>query len=135
MVSVNTIIVAGHLGAEPEERRTVAGKLVCNFRIATNRWDTKAEAEVADWHNVVVFDRQAESCVKFLHKGSAVLIEGRLSSNHWDGQDGKKNTRWEIIASRVTFLGTPRGAEAKAGPPGPSGQRDPSGFAPEAVPF
>ncbi len=139
MVSVNTIIIGGHLGAEPEERRTPAGKLVCNFRLATNRWDAKAETEVADWHNVVAFERQAENCIKFLRKGSAVLIEGRLASHQWDGPDGKKNTRWEIFAHRVTFLGASRAAEARGEPavgsaPSYSG-REAAGFAPEAVPF
>ena len=138
MVSVNTIIIGGHLGAEPEERRTLAGKLVCNFRLATNRWDAKTESEVTDWHNVVVFERQAENCVKYLRKGAAVLIEGRLTSHHWDGPDGKKNTRWEIIANRVTFLGSSKAAEAQgeAGAGAPAyAVRETSGFSPDAVPF
>lgn len=139
MVSVNTIIVGGHLGGEPEERRTATGKLVCNFRLASNRWDAKTDSEVADWHSVVAFERQAENCIKFLRKGSAVLVEGRLNSSHWDGPDGKKNTRWEIVATRVSFLGAPRGgAEGRAVPGGaaaPQPSREPTGFAPEAVPF
>lgn len=139
MVSVNSIIVAGHLGAEPEERRTAAGKLVCNFRMATNRWETKTETEVADWHNVVAFERQAENCIKYLRKGAAVLVEGRLTSHHWDAPDGKKNTRWEIVASRVSFLGSSRSPEGRSEAPvaatSPYGAREAQGFAPEVVPF
>lgn len=103
--SVNSIILGGHLGADPEERRTAAGKLVCNLRLATNRWDSRTDEPVTDWHTVVAYEKQAENCVKYLRKGSALLVEGRLTQRDWTSSDGKKQTRHEVIASRVTFVG------------------------------
>lgn len=137
MISVNTIILGGNLGADPEERRTASGKLVCNFRLATNRWDSRTEESTADWHSIVVYDKQAENCAKYLRKGSPVLVEGRLAQREWDGPDGKKRTTFEVIANRVTFLGTGRGAVperlevAAERPP----QREGRPFATDAVPF
>jgi single-strand DNA-binding protein len=116
MVSVNTVILGGHLGADPEERRTSGGKLVCSFRLATNRWDTKTQADVADWHTVLAWEKQAENCMKYLKKGAAVLVEGRILVSRWEDADGKKQSKHEISASRVTFLGQPRGSsEWRAG--------------------
>lgn len=111
MNSVNMVVLSGRLGAPPEEKKTAANKSVCNFRMATNRWDPRTESEVADWHTVVCFDRQAELCVKHLVKGSPVLVEGRLAVRQWDGADGKKQSRVEIVANRVSFLGAPPKAE------------------------
>ena len=105
MVSVNTIILGGHLGADPEEKRGASGKLLCTFNLAVNRWDSRAEGEVVDWHSIVAFDKQAESCVRYLRKGSAVLVEGRVVTSKWEAPDGKRQTRYEVQASRVAFLG------------------------------
>jgi single-strand DNA-binding protein len=108
MVTVNTVFLGGHLGGPPEEKRLPSGKLLCTFRMATNRWDARGEAEVADWHTVLVWERQAEQCIKYLRKGSPVLVEGRISMRQWDSSDGKKHTSAEIVASRVSFLGSGR---------------------------
>ncbi len=137
MISVNSIILGGNLGADPEERRTASGKLVCNFRIATNRWDARAEETTADWHSIVVYDKHAEPCVKFLRKGSPVLVEGRLAQREWEGQDGKKRTTYEVIANRVSFLGTGRGAapERLEVVADKAQQRDARPFVADAVPF
>jgi len=141
MVSINTIIIGGHLGAAPEDRHAASGKQVCHFTVATNRWDAKTQAEVADWHHVIVFERQAEACLKYLQKGSAVIVEGRLTTNQWVGADGKKNTRYEILANRVNFLGSSKGTDGRGepghGPRSGSGfaSQEPPGFSPEAVPF
>jgi single-strand DNA-binding protein len=105
MNSVNMVVLSGRLGAPPEEKKTSGSKMMAIFRMATNRWDPKTESETADWHSIVCFDKQAELCVKHLTKGSAVLVEGRLVVRQWDGSDGKKQSRPEIIANRVTFLG------------------------------
>ncbi len=118
MNSVNMVVLSGRLGAPPEEKKTAGSKIMATFRMATNRWDPKTESETADWHSIVCFDKQAELCVKHLTKGSAVLIEGRLVVRQWDGQDGKKQSRSEVIASRVTFLGAPAGARAESHGPG-----------------
>lgn len=114
MVSINTVILGGHLGADPEEKRLPNGKLLCSFRLAVNRWESKTEEEVVDWHSVVAFERQAEVCLKYLRKGAPVLIEGRLHVRQWDGADGKKQTRCEVTATRVSFLGSRATGEARS---------------------
>jgi single-strand DNA-binding protein len=118
MVSINMIVVGGHLGADPESRVTSQGKQMCTFKLATNRWDSKTQSEEVDWHAVTVFDKTAENCLKYLRKGSPVLVEGRLQSRHWDAPDGKKQTRWEVVGMRVSFLGQPRSASQEAAPKG-----------------
>ncbi len=140
MVSVNTVIIGGHLGADPEDKRTQSGKLMCKFNVATSRWDTKSQAEATDWHTVVVWEKQAENCLKYLSKGAPVLIEGRLVVNQWEGSDGKKLSKHEISASRVSFLGrkrdgVPRAAEGDdAAGDGRSTRGLGAGFA-DAIPF
>lgn len=127
MVSINTVFIGGHLGADPEDRRTASGKLMASFRLATNRWDSHKESEITEWYSIVCWEKQAEHCLKYLRKGSAVLVEGRLTERQWDGPDGKRNFKTEIIASRVSFLGSPRGA-------GPAPSATPVEVTVEAVP-
>lgn len=108
MSSVNMVVLGGRLGADPEERKTAAGKSVLTFRIASNRWDSKAAAEVADWFSIVVFDKEADSAAKVLKKGVSVLVEGRLQVNEWTDKDGKKSSRVEVYANRVNVLSFPK---------------------------
>lgn len=102
MPSMNRVILAGHLGHDPELRQ--AGETpVCNFSLATNE-GTK-DKERTEWHRIVVFGKQAENCSKYLTKGRAVFLEGRIQSRSYEGKDGQKKTSFEIIADRVQFLG------------------------------
>ncbi len=107
MVSVNKMIVIGNLGTEPEMRFTPNGRPVTSFAVATNWRYTTAEGErkeETEWFTVVTWGRLAEQCNQFLTKGRLVYLEGRLRSHSWDGQDGQKHFRNEIVASRVSFL-------------------------------
>ncbi len=107
MVSVNKIIIIGNLGSEPEMRFTPNGNPVTSFRVATNWRYTTAEGErkeETEWFTVVTWNRLAEQCNQFLTKGRLVYAEGRLRTRSWDGQDGQKHFRNEIIANKVTFL-------------------------------
>jgi single-strand DNA-binding protein len=103
MPSYNLSIVAGHLGHDPSVRQIEGGKAVCNFSLATN--DGSKEKPETNWHNIVVWDKQAESCAKYLKKGGAALVEGRLRNRKYKGKDGAEKTVTEIVASRVQFLG------------------------------
>lgn len=74
--------------------------------VATNRvWKDKngAKQESTDYHNVVVFGRQAETVKQYLHKGNGVFVEGRIQTRSWDAPDGSKKYRTEIIAERIQF--------------------------------
>lgn len=106
MLSVNCVVLGGHVGATPEMKVSAQGKSVCNFRLATNRWDARTEQSVADWHTIIVFEKLAETCVRFLKKGSPVIVEGRVQVRQWDADDGKRQTKTEIVAFRVNFLGS-----------------------------
>jgi single-strand DNA-binding protein len=107
MVSVNKITVIGNLGNEPEMRFTPSGRPVTSFRVATNWRYTTPEGErkeETEWFTVVAWGRLAEQCNQFLTKGRLVYIEGRLRMRTWEGQDGQRRARNEIVADRVKFL-------------------------------
>lgn len=103
---LNKALVIGNLTRDPEMKSLPSGIQVTSFSVATNRtWKDKngAKQESVDYHNIVVFGRQAETVAQYLRKGSSVLVEGRMQTRSWDGTDGKKNYRTEIVADRVQF--------------------------------
>ena len=103
---LNKALIIGNLTRDPELRSLPSGIQVASFSVATNRvWKDKngAKQESTDYHNIVVFGKQAETVNQYLKKGASVLIEGRMQTRSWDGQDGKKNYRTEVIADRVQF--------------------------------
>jgi single-strand DNA-binding protein len=107
MASLNKVMIIGNLGSEPEMRFTTNGNPVTSFRVATNWGYTTAEGErkqETEWFTVVAWNKLAEQCNQFLTKGRLVYTEGRLRTRVWEGQDGQKHYRTEIIANRVTFL-------------------------------
>ena len=102
---LNKAFVIGNLTRDPEMRAMPSGIQVTSFSVATNRvWKDKngAKQEAADFHNVVVFGKQAETAAQYLKKGSNVLVEGRMQTRSWE-TDGKKNYKMEIVADRVQF--------------------------------
>jgi len=107
MASLNKVMIIGNLGSEPEMRFTPNGNPVTSFSVATNWVYTTSEGErkqETEWFTVVAWNKLAEQCNQFLTKGRLVYAEGRLHTRTWEGQDGQKHYRTEIIASRVTFL-------------------------------
>ena len=115
---LNKVFVYGNLTRDPELRSLPSGMSVASFGIATNRvWTSKEgkREENTEFHNIVVFGRQADTVAQYLKKGSAALIEGRLQTRSWDAQDGTKRSRTEIVADRVQF-GPKSGSGAGGGP-------------------
>lgn len=109
---LNKAIVAGNLTRDPELRSLPSGAKVTNFSLATNRFwkDQNGQRQQStDYHNVVVFGRQAETAAQYLKKGSQALVEGRMQTRSWDDQSGQKKYRTEIVADRVQF-GNPAGS-------------------------
>jgi len=103
---LNKAIIIGNLTRDPELKSLPSGMQVTSFSVATNRvWKDKngSKQENTDYHNIVVFGRQAETSAQYLKKGASVLIEGRIQTRSWDGADGKKNYRTEIVADTVQF--------------------------------
>lgn len=113
----NRAIVIGNLTRDPELRSLPSGIQVATIGVATNRvWKDKngAKQESTDFHNVVVFGRQAEISAQYLRKGSSILVEGRMQTRSWDGTDGQKKYRTEIVADRIQFGPRPAGGAATA---------------------
>ena len=105
-------MVFGNLTRDPEARALPSGGQVCSFGLATNRVYKKADgtkAEQTEFHNIVVFGRQAETCAQYLKKGSSAYVEGRLQTRTWEGEKGKQY-KTEIIAERVQFGPRPGGS-------------------------
>lgn len=111
---LNKAMLYGNLTRDPELKALPSGQQVCSFSLATNRVyndrDGKRQ-EATDYHNVVVFGKQAENCAKYLAKGNSAYVEGRLQTRSWD-KDGQKQYRTEVIADRVQF--GPKGSGSSA---------------------
>ena len=115
---LNKVIIIGNLTRDPELKSLPSGIQVANIGVATNRvWKDKDgnKQENTEFHNVVIFGRQAETTSQYLKKGSSVLIEGRLQTRSWeDKETGKKLYRTEIIAEAVQFGPRKEGGSAGA---------------------
>lgn len=113
---LNKAMIYGNLTRDPEMKALPSGMNVTSFSLATNRVyndrDGKRQ-EQTDYHNIVVFGRQAETVNQYLKKGSAALVEGRLQTRSWD-KDGVKQYRTEVVADRIQF-GPRAGGDAATG--------------------
>jgi single-strand DNA-binding protein len=108
MASVNKVILVGNLGKDPEVRYTPGGQAVAKFPVATtDNWTDQSgqRQEKTEWHNVVVWGKQAETCGQYLAKGRQVYLEGAIRSRSYDDRDGNKRYITEVVAQRVQFLG------------------------------
>ena len=123
---INKAMVFGNLTRDPELRALPSGMNVASFSIATNRVfkdrDGKKQ-EQTDFHNIVVFGRQADTVSQYLKKGSSAYVEGRMQTRSWDGKDGEKKYRTEVVADRVQF--GPRSSGSGGGPKGSDDQSMP----------
>mgnify|MGYP000318295318 CR=1 FL=1 len=112
-MNLNKVIIIGRLTRDPELRTTPQGQQVASFGVATNRvWTNQngERQEKTEFHNVVVWRKLAEICGQYLSKGQLVMVEGRLETRSWEGQDGIKRSRTEIIAENMQM--GPRAANA-----------------------
>jgi single-strand DNA-binding protein len=104
---LNKAMIVGNLTRDPEVKNLPSGISVCQFSLATNRvYKDKdgGKQESTDYHNIVVFGRQADTCGQYLKKGQTAMIEGRIQTRSWDDQaTGQKKSRTEIVADRVQF--------------------------------
>lgn len=112
-MSFHTIIIVGNLGRDPEMRFLPSGQPVTSFSMASSRSYTNSQGEKIDetlWFRVSVFGKAAETCNQYLHKGSKVLVEGRLQADKngspriWTRQDGTPGASFEVTSSTVRFL-------------------------------
>ena len=110
----------GNLTRDPELRALPSGMNVCSFAVATNRVYRDREGkkqEQTDFHNIVVFGRQADTVAQYLKKGSSVYVEGRIQTRSWDDKtSGEKRYRTEVVAERVQFGPKSAGGGGKRAP-------------------
>ena len=125
MAGVNKAIIVGNLGRDPEVRYLPSGQSVANFSVATSEsFNDKSgnRQERTDWHNIVVYGKQAELCGQYLKKGRQVYVEGRISYREYEAKDGSgKRKVTDIVAMRVQFLGG-RGGDGDFAGSGGGGQ-------------
>ena len=146
--SINKVILVGNLGADPEIRRTQAGKPICNLRIATSdRWRDRASGEQrerTEWHRVVIFSEGLCGVAeRYLHKGSKVYLEGQLQTRKWQDQSGQDRYSTEVVLqnfnSAMVMLDSPRDSGSGASAPRnkPAAQKESSASAEmdDEIPF
>lgn len=125
MRSVNRATLLGNVGRDPEVKFTGGGTAVASFSLATSeRYKDKSGEwqDRSEWHNLVAYGRTAEVIRDYVSKGSKLYVEGRIQTRSWDGNDGKKQYRTEIVIDEVIMVG------AKGEPKSDSGPRQQSSY-------
>lgn len=128
-MNLNRAMIIGNLTRDPEVKTTPSGQNVASFSVATNRVWTNQQGqkqEAVEYHNMVAWGKLAEICGQYLNKGKKVYVEGRLQTRDWQGQDGVKRYKTEIVVENMIMLdrgGAPAGTSA----PAPVSQTAPSG--------
>lgn len=109
---INSVVLVGNLGRDPETRYTPSGTAVTNFSMAVNEVrGSEEKTEYTHWFRVVCFGKLAEVVAEYLAKGRQVAVQGSLRENRWKAEDGTNRSRVEIMARSVQFLGARPEAE------------------------
>lgn len=117
-MNLNKAMLIGNLTRDPETKTTPSGQTVTTFSLATNLIWTDASGQrqkKAEYHNIVAWRKLAEICAQYLHKGNKIYIEGRLQTRDWEGQDGVKRYRTEIVADNMIMLDAKNAGPATGG--------------------
>ena len=132
-MNLNKVIIVGRVTADPQLRTTPGGQSVTTIGVATNRtWMDKnnQKKEETEFHNVVIWGRQAEVAAQFLTKGATVMIEGRLQTRSWTDKNGQQRKTTEIMSERMQLgpramgAGAPRGGNDFSAPAGGHAKAD-----------
>ena len=132
----NKATLIGRLGRDPETRYSADGKAICNFSVATSEtWKDKSgeKQERVEWHNITAFDRLAEICQQYLHKGSQVFVEGRIQTDKYTDKAGVEKYATKIICNTMKMLGSKSDSQGDGGAEKTSGSRAPSNRPPAAA--
>jgi single-strand DNA-binding protein len=111
---VNKVFLLGNVGKDPEIRATAGGMTVANFTLATADRARDAQGNWVDkpeWHNLVCFDKLAETAKNYVKKGSSLFVEGKITNRSWEDKEGQKKYRTEIIVNDFTFVGSKAAGE------------------------
>ena len=119
---VNKVFLLGNVGKDPEIRTTPNGMTVANFTLATadRAKDTSGTwVDKPEWHNLVCFDKLADTAKNYVKKGSSLFVEGKITNRSWDDKEtGQKRYRTEIIVNDFTFVGTKSEGGERSSPTG-----------------
>jgi single-strand DNA-binding protein len=137
MASVNKVMLLGNLTRDPELRYTPQGAAVCEFSLALNRSYTNKQTgqkvEEVSFIDCVCWGRTAEISAEYLKKGRQVFVEGRLTQDRWESQDGKKMSKVRVTAEQVTFVGSRPAGEGGGSGGAAKGGAPAAGAAPETA--
>lgn len=125
-MSLNRAQIIGNLTRDPEMRQTPGGIAVASFGVATNfQWTDQSgqKQEKVEFHNMVAWRRLAEICGQYLRRGSKVFVEGRIQTRSWEGEDGQKRYRTEIVVDNMIMLDS-KGRPMDEGPTGTAADFD-----------
>lgn len=116
--TLNKVMLIGHLGDEVKMHYFEGGNCIGRFPIATNETYTNKQTGErvtnTDWHNIVVRNKAAEICEKYLSKGDKIYVEGRLKNRQWQGEDGNTRYSTEVQVQDFTFLSTKKESMSNA---------------------
>nr|WP_297919446.1 single-stranded DNA-binding protein [uncultured Allomuricauda sp.] len=119
--TLNKVMLIGHLGDEVKIHYFEGGNCIARFPLATNESYTNRQTGEkvtnTDWHNIVIRNKAAEICEKYLSKGDKVYLEGRLKNRQWQGEDGNMRYTTEVHVQDFTFLSTKKDGMAPIQPP------------------
>ncbi len=101
---INSAVVVGRAGQDPEMKYFDSGKVKTTFSVAVSRWDAKSKAEVTDWFNIELWDKVAEVAGEYVKKGTLVALEGRITANKWTDASGEQRERFYVVANNLRLL-------------------------------
>ena len=102
---MNSVVIVGRAGQDPEIKYFESGKVKTTFSVAVSRWDYKTKEETTDWFNLELWDKTAEVAGEYVKKGTQVCVDGRLSVSKWNGSDGEQRERFFIRVNSLRLLG------------------------------
>ena len=136
---MNKIMLIGNLGRDPEMNYTPSGTPITKFTLAVNRRTkdrtTGERRDETTWFNIVVWERLAETCNQYLHKGSKVYLEGRMTSRRYTDKDGNERTAWEVTATDMEMLESRAESQARMGGQGGRGEYGDEDVSTDDIPF
>ena len=103
---MNSVVIVGRAGQDAEIKYFESGKVKTSFSLAVGRWDSKTKAEVTDWFNVDVWDKQAEFAREYVKKGRMLAVDGRITTNRWKDASGEEKERFLVVANNIRLLGS-----------------------------
>ena len=116
--TLNKVMLIGHLGDEVKIHYFDGGNCIARFPLATNETYTNRQTgekvSNTDWHNIVIRNKAAEVCEKYLSKGDKIYVEGRLKNRQWQGEDGQTRYTTEVHVQDFTFLTTKKESVSNA---------------------